>query len=233
MLNVAGNAGARQVKGVAAGTDATDAVDLQQLQSVAAQTGAIGSSAVVYDDVSHTSITFGAVGVPVTLTNLADGSVNAGSTDAVNGRQLYAAQQATNANSGAIAALSTSTQAVTSSLSTGAVNSAALFGSFSSSTAATFSLLSTGLSATNESVSSLTSSLVAGTVGLVQQTGGTGSGRIMVGANTGGTALDVAGTSGPRQVEGRCRGHRRHRCGQPAAAAERGRPDGRNRRERS
>ncbi|HDR9102843.1 TPA: YadA-like family protein, partial [Burkholderia vietnamiensis] len=202
VLNVAGNAGARQVKGVAAGTDATDAVDLQQLQSVAAQTGAIGSSAVVYDDVSHTSITFGAVGVPVTLTNLADGSVNAGSTDAVNGRQLYAAQQATNANSGAIAALSTSTQAVTSSLSTGAVNSAALFGSFSSSTAATFSLLSTGLSATNESVSSLTSSLVAGTVGLVQQTGGTGSGRIMVGANTGGTALDVAGTSGPRQVEG-------------------------------
>ncbi|VWB78341.1 YadA domain-containing protein [Burkholderia seminalis] len=202
VLNVAGNAGARQVKGVAAGTDATDAVNLQQLQSVAAQTGAIGSSAVVYDDASHTRITFDAAGVPVTLTNLADGSVDAGSTDAVTGRQLYAVQQATNANSGSIAALSTSTQAVTSSLSTGAVNSAALFGSFSTSTAATFSLLSTGLSSTNVTVSSLSSGLVAGTVGLVQQTDGTGGGPIMVGANTGGTSLDVAGTSGPRQVKG-------------------------------
>ncbi len=96
-LDVAGTSGPRQVKGVAAGIDGTDAVNLLQLQSVAGQTGAIGASAVSYDDASHTRVTLGASGSPVSLTNLTDASLNASSTDAVTGRQLYAAQQATNA----------------------------------------------------------------------------------------------------------------------------------------
>ncbi|WP_353056758.1 hypothetical protein, partial [Bacillus subtilis] len=36
-IDVGGTAGARQFKGVAAGTNATDAVNLQQLQGVASQ----------------------------------------------------------------------------------------------------------------------------------------------------------------------------------------------------
>ncbi|MDF3101840.1 YadA-like family protein, partial [Burkholderia semiarida] len=213
MLNVAGNAGARQVKGVAAGTDGTDAVNLQQLQSVAGQTGAIGASAVSYDDASHTRVTLGASGSPVTLTNLADASLNASSTDAVTGRQLYAAQRATNANVGAIAALSTSTLAAASSLSTGIASNVVSIASLSTSaTTALSSLstgvshglasLSTGLSSANAGVSALASSLGVGTVGLVQQSGGASAGTITIGGSTGGTALDVGGTAGARQIKG-------------------------------
>ncbi|MDN7430785.1 YadA-like family protein [Burkholderia sp. AU45388] len=202
VLNVAGDAGARQVKGVAAGTDATDAVDLQQLQSLAGQTGAIGASAVSYDDASHTRVTLGASSSPVTLTNLADASLNASSTDAVTGRQLYAAQQATNANVGAIAALSTSTLAAASSLSTGIASNVVSIASLSTSTTTALSSLSTGLSSANAGVSALASSLANGTVGLVQQSGGAGTGTITIGASAGGTALDVGGTAGARQIKG-------------------------------
>ncbi|MDF3118435.1 YadA-like family protein, partial [Burkholderia semiarida] len=213
VLNVAGNAGARQVKGVAAGTDATDAVDLQQLQSVAGQTGAIGASAVSYDDASHTRVTLGASSSPVTLTNLADASLNASSTDAVTGRQLYAAQQATNANVGAIAALSTSTLAAASSLSTGIASNVVSIASLSTSTTTALSSLSTGvshglaslstgLSSANVGVSAIATSLANGTVGLVQQSGGAGNDTITIGASTGGTALDVDGTAGARQIKG-------------------------------
>ncbi|WP_186174609.1 YadA family autotransporter adhesin [Burkholderia gladioli] len=210
VLNVAGTAGARQVKGVAAGTDASDAVNLQQLQSVATQAGTIGASAVGYDDASHTRVTFGTAGSPVALTNVADGALSASSTDAVTGRQLYAQQQATSANAGAIATLSTASMAATSSLSTGIADNTSLIAGLSTSTTdALASLstgtsrglasLSTGLSSTDATVASLQSGLAAGTVGLVQQAG---TGSITIGGNAAGTVLDVAGTAGARQVKG-------------------------------
>ncbi len=210
VLNVAGTAGARQVKGVAAGTDASDAVNLQQLQSVATQAGTIGASAVGYDDASHTRVTFGTAGSPVALTNVADGALSASSTDAVTGRQLYAQQQATSANAGAIATLSTASAAATSSLSTGIADSTSLIASLSTSTTdALASLstgtsrglasLSTGLSSTAATVASLQSGLAAGTVGLVQQAG---AGSITIGGAEAGTVLNVAGTAGARQVKG-------------------------------
>ncbi|WP_341775284.1 YadA-like family protein [Burkholderia gladioli] len=210
VLNVAGTAGARQVKGVAAGTDASDAVNLQQLQSVATQAGTIGASAVGYDDASHTRVTFGTAGSPVALTNVADGALSASSTDAVTGRQLYAQQQATSANAGAIATLSTASAAATSSLSTGIADNTSLIASLSTSTTdALASLstgtsrglasLSTGLSSTAATVASLQSGLAAGTVGLVQQAG---AGSITIGGAEAGTVLNVAGTAGARQVKG-------------------------------
>jgi trimeric autotransporter adhesin len=50
------------------------------------------ADAVMYDSSSHNSVTLGGVGdkAPVALHNVADGVVNASSTDAVNGSQLYA-----------------------------------------------------------------------------------------------------------------------------------------------
>ncbi|MDW9232864.1 hemagglutinin family protein (plasmid) [Burkholderia cepacia] len=174
-IDVAGTSGARQIKNVAAGTDAGDAVNLHQLENVSAAVGAIGANAVTYDDASHARVTLGVAGAPVTLTNVADAALTSSSTDAVSGRQLYAADQAISVNAGAIASLSTSTnQSVVS--------------------------LSTGLAGTGNALTALQSGLAAGTIGIVQQAGGVGGGAITIGAAAGGTALDIAGTSGARQI---------------------------------
>ncbi|OJA29376.1 peptide ABC transporter permease [Burkholderia ubonensis] len=94
VVDVSGTAGARQIKGVAGGSDATDAVNVQQLQ-LATTVGAIGANAVVYDDASHARVTLGtpAASTPVVLTNVADTVLTSASTDAVSGRQLYATNQ--------------------------------------------------------------------------------------------------------------------------------------------
>ncbi|WP_080423935.1 YadA family autotransporter adhesin [Burkholderia ubonensis] len=95
VVDVSGTAGARQIKGVAGGSDATDAVNIPQLQQLATTVGAIGANAVVYDDASHTRVTLGtpAASTPVALTNVADAALTSASTDAVSGRQLYVTNQ--------------------------------------------------------------------------------------------------------------------------------------------
>ncbi|QHE14259.1 YadA-like family protein [Burkholderia glumae] len=186
-VDVSGTAGARQIQGVAAGTSATDAVNLQQLQSM---TSAMGSAAgaVGYVDASHSRVVLGAVGTPVTVTNVADGALSSGSTDAVSGRQLYAANQAIAANATAIGNLSTATAATLSSLT--------------NSTAQSLNSLSTDVSSNQTTLSALQTGLAAGTVGLVRQASGLATGTIAIGAGTGGTAINVAGTAGARQLKG-------------------------------
>ncbi|WP_232487600.1 YadA family autotransporter adhesin [Burkholderia ubonensis] len=95
VVDVAGTAGARQIKGIAGGSDAADAVNVQQLQQLATTVGAIGANAIVYDDASHARVTLGtpAASTPVALTNVADAVLTSASTDAVSGRQLYATNQ--------------------------------------------------------------------------------------------------------------------------------------------
>ncbi|WP_425606074.1 YadA family autotransporter adhesin [Paraburkholderia sejongensis] len=90
MVDFTGTDGARRLAGVAAGTNPTDAVNVSQLQAVAAVT----SNAVLYDNAAHTSVTLGGTGATsaVTLTNVAAGTVSATSTDAINGSQLYQLQ---------------------------------------------------------------------------------------------------------------------------------------------
>lgn len=98
--------GGTQIHNVAAGTAQTDAANVGQVQ--AAQQTAISTSetytdskAVEYDNASKSSVTLGgvdaagnAVTPAVTLSNVADGAVDATSTQAVNGAQLYQTQQA-------------------------------------------------------------------------------------------------------------------------------------------
>nr|WP_255457687.1 YadA-like family protein [Rhodanobacter sp. K2T2] len=83
----------RQITNVAAGSAATDAVNVAQLQGVAAD----ATNSVQYDDASKASITLagtpsidGGVTGGTKITNLQQGALNATSTDAVNGAQLYA-----------------------------------------------------------------------------------------------------------------------------------------------
>jgi autotransporter adhesin len=88
----------RQITNVAPGSAPTDAANMAQLQAVAAL---IPTDAVQYDDPSHGTITLdGATGTVVT--NVAAGAVNATSTDAVNGSQLYALSQDVQSNTTAI-----------------------------------------------------------------------------------------------------------------------------------
>ena len=94
----------RVISNVAAGTAPTDAATLGQLQAVAA---AIPQNAVSYDGATRDVVTLaGADGT--TLTNVAAGEVAIGSTDAVNGGQLFALQQQTDANTTAITNLALS-----------------------------------------------------------------------------------------------------------------------------
>jgi autotransporter adhesin len=80
------NIGGRQMTGVAAGSAATDAVNVSQLQGAIADATA---DAVTYDNSTHNSVTLNKGGSPTTITNVAAGDISANSTDAVNGSQLY------------------------------------------------------------------------------------------------------------------------------------------------
>ncbi|MFA5082265.1 MAG: ESPR-type extended signal peptide-containing protein, partial [Hydrogenophilaceae bacterium] len=93
----------RTISNVAAGSAATDAVNVSQLQ-------AVNDGAVKYDDpalkmtvtLGGTSSTDGGITNGTTITNLHQGAVNATSTDAVNGAQLYALQGDITGNNDAI-----------------------------------------------------------------------------------------------------------------------------------
>ncbi|WP_322089619.1 YadA-like family protein [Burkholderia sp. BCC1999] len=90
-----GSAGSeRQIKNVAGGTAATDAVNVNQLT-------AVSDRAVKYDTNPDGSVNYGSVtlnpgGVPSKLGNVAAGDVSSTSTDAVNGAQLNQTNQTVN-----------------------------------------------------------------------------------------------------------------------------------------
>ncbi|WP_164913363.1 YadA-like family protein [Sphingomonas sp. UV9] len=129
--------GERQITNVAAGSAATDAVNVGQLAGVQAQIGTAATLAVQYDDATRAKATLGGVGPgvpPVALTNVAAGALDPASTDAVNGSQLLATNTnvtnlTTNINNGAIGALQYS-DAATPTVPNGGVpsNDAALVG---------------------------------------------------------------------------------------------------------
>ncbi|WP_080420262.1 YadA-like family protein [Burkholderia ubonensis] len=106
-VDVSGTDGARRITGVAAGREATDAVNVAQLNQVAGAANAVASNAVSYDDPARVSVTLGGLHATSTvlLRNVASGALSATSTDAVNGAQLFAANQAVQANTSAITEL--------------------------------------------------------------------------------------------------------------------------------
>ncbi len=112
-VSVGTAAAPRQITNVAAGSAATDAVNVAQLTGVQAQIGTVASGAVQYDDVTRASVTLAGVGTgaaPVALRNVAAGTLGVASTDAVNGSQLFATNTnvsnlTTNITNGAIGAV--------------------------------------------------------------------------------------------------------------------------------
>ncbi|MCA8003185.1 YadA-like family protein [Burkholderia metallica] len=86
-----GSVGAeRQITNVATGTAGTDAVNVDQLKKYVADNAGDGGNplAVAYDDDTKGTVTLAGTG-GTKLTNVAAGAVNATSTDAINGSQLY------------------------------------------------------------------------------------------------------------------------------------------------
>ncbi|MCD9087407.1 YadA-like family protein [Stenotrophomonas sp. SY1] len=86
----------RQITHVAAGSQDTDAVNVKQLRGALDQIDDLGLAAVVYDEdaagvVDYTRVTLGSGNAPsgTVITNLAAGAVAAGSSDAINGGQLF------------------------------------------------------------------------------------------------------------------------------------------------
>jgi len=92
----------RQITNVAPGSAATDAATVGQVEGVLAAVTALDALAIQYDDATQAAVTFGGAG-GTTLSNVADGTLSAGSTEAVNGSQLFATNQAVTANTAAIA----------------------------------------------------------------------------------------------------------------------------------
>ncbi|HEL3766078.1 TPA: YadA-like family protein [Stenotrophomonas maltophilia] len=102
-----GAAGAeRQVTNMAAGTAATDAVNLGQLQ--ASEQGALRYDLNGDGSVNYASATLGQSGTATTLRNLGPGQVSATSSEAINGVQLFAANQAVATHLGGGAAVNAS-----------------------------------------------------------------------------------------------------------------------------
>ncbi|TDA48662.1 YadA-like family protein [Burkholderia pyrrocinia] len=86
-----GGNGPQLISNVAAGKNGTDAVNVDQLTAAIHDgTSQLDALAVKYDDASKRQVSLGAGngGSPVRVTNVAEGNVASGSTDAVNGAQL-------------------------------------------------------------------------------------------------------------------------------------------------
>ena len=85
----------RQITHVAAGSEATDAVNVAQLQAALdGVSSGVNPFAVLYADdgagaPDYTRVALGDGAAPTTVSNLADGEVSASSDEAINGAQLY------------------------------------------------------------------------------------------------------------------------------------------------
>ncbi|MFP3507447.1 YadA-like family protein [Burkholderia sp. SIMBA_062] len=86
-----GGTSPQRIGNLAAGQNGTDAVNVAQLNAAIHDgTSQLDALAVKYDDASKRQVSLGAGngGIPVRVTNVAEGNVSNGSTDAVNGAQL-------------------------------------------------------------------------------------------------------------------------------------------------
>ncbi|MEG1091048.1 MAG: YadA-like family protein, partial [Acinetobacter sp.] len=120
-----------KITGIEAGTSTKDAVNKGQLDALAAQQTATDSAAVKYDNAAtKDKVTLGGGAAGTTITNVKDGALNASSTDAVNGRQLYATNQNVAQNTTSINALNTTVNNHGTQISTNTTDISTLKGGF-------------------------------------------------------------------------------------------------------
>jgi trimeric autotransporter adhesin len=163
--------------------------------------GVINGVTYTYAGGAPTSVlSIGVAGAERQITNVAAGRISATSTDAVNGSELYAADQAIAA--GGVASTNSLGAAIAADLGGGSGFTAGGGLTAPSYTigATTYNNVGSAFAGVNTALASLES----GPAGLVQQTGGSpGAGQITIGAGTGGTSISVANsTAHTRTVTG-------------------------------
>jgi autotransporter adhesin len=118
-VDFTGTAGTRQLKGVAAGKADTDAVNLSQLKAAGLNvdtSGNVSNAFVAYDDATKGKVTLAGGTAGTTITNVKAGALGASSTDAVNGSQLFATNQAVAQNTSDITTLNSKIANINGSL---------------------------------------------------------------------------------------------------------------------
>ncbi len=100
----------RQITNLAPGSDANDAATVGQVQAAIDSVNGAVANAVLYTDATQTAVALGGAG-GTTVSNLADGTVSAASSEAVNGSQLFATNQQVAANASDITTLQTDVSA--------------------------------------------------------------------------------------------------------------------------
>ncbi|WP_394003978.1 YadA-like family protein [Luteimonas sp. WGS1318] len=180
-----GAAGAtRQITHLAAGRDATDAVNVEQLQGAITQVNAVNALAVGYDTTARTSITLAGGATGTTIANLAPGAVTPASTQAINGAQLSGVSTSVAAGLGGGAAVAAS----------GAVTAPTYSLQGATVIANDVGTAVTNLDGRTTSNTTTLTNLAAGTAGLVRQDPGTLA--VSVAGTTGGAAVSFANASG-------------------------------------
>lgn len=180
-----GAAGAtRQITHLAAGRDATDAVNVEQLQGAITQVNAVNALAVGYDTTARTSITLAGGATGTTISNLAPGAVTPTSTQAINGAQLSGVSASVAAGLGGASTVAAS-GAVTAP--TYALQGGTVIANDVGTALANLDGRTTGNTTT-------LNTLVAGTAGLVRQD--PGSLAVSVAGTTGGTSVSFANAIG-------------------------------------
>ncbi|MFD2059674.1 YadA-like family protein [Paraburkholderia solisilvae] len=109
-VTLAGGTNGTTISNVKAGTADLDAVNLAQLKAAGLNvdtSGNVTNSFVAYDDATKGKVTLAGGSAGTTITNVKAGALNATSTDAVNGAQLYATNQDVAKNTGDITTLNT------------------------------------------------------------------------------------------------------------------------------
>ena len=177
----------------ASSTDAINGSQLfatnQALEALSADVGQIGGLAVLYDDSTHASITLGGAS-GTTITNVAAGSVNATSTDAVNGAQLHNTTTSTAAALGGGAAVNADGSI--------AAPSYAVQGQTANNVGDALAAIDTQVTENTTAITNISNDIQSGAIGLVQQAAP--GADITVGAETDGARVNVGGTAGPRVV---------------------------------
>jgi hypothetical protein len=149
---------------------------------------------VTYDSPAHDSVTLGGTGAsaPVALHNVAAGTVNASSTDAVNGGQLYANSASVAAGLGGGSTVNADGTVSAPSYSVG--------GTTVGNVGDAITNIDGRTTQNTTDITNVQNQLADGSIGLVQQDATTRN--ITVGKDTDGTVVNVAGTAGNRTVTG-------------------------------
>ncbi|MFM0238880.1 YadA family autotransporter adhesin [Paraburkholderia phytofirmans] len=176
------------------------------LAAVVTTSNQASADSVQYDSTSHDSVTLGSAAAPVRLTNVRPANLAAGSSDAVNGAQLFATNQAVEQNTGSITNLDQRVTDNTTNISNldqrvtdNTTNISHLDQRVTDNTTS-ISNLDQRTTTIEGDVSNITNQITNGEIGLVQQD--QTSRNLTVAKDTDGARVDFTGTGGARELTG-------------------------------